>query len=185
MKMGRSQNLFTVALVAATLMGLGSIFASAASAAPLVLGSGDADSATFTLGNKLVKAIALDLDGITVNSRVTKGDKDNVKLLGKKKRGVDLGFATLGAATKAWNAEGKKQNRKFKGLLAIAKNKMGKTLYLLAGKKVKKDQAKAIVQYLLSAKGKKRLKKLKADASPASGAAEFKAAGIPLHAGAM
>ena len=55
---------------------------------------------------------------------------------------------------------------------------------MLAGKKVKKDQAKAIVQYLLSAKGKKRLKKLKAVVNLSSGAAEFKAAGISVHAGA-
>lgn len=158
--------------------------AAPAAAAELVLGTGGIESAYFALGNKLVKAFALDVTGFQVNSQATKGDKDNIKLLGKKRRGAQLGFATLGAAKAAWNAKGKKQNRKIAGLISIGQNKDGKTVVLLASKKLKDAHAEAIVSYLLSDKGKKRMAKLRARWNAQSGAAAFKAAGIPQHPGA-
>lgn len=158
--------------------------AAPAASAELVLGTGGVESAYFALGNKLVKAFALDLADFRVNSQATKGGKDNIKLLGKKRRGAQLGFATLGAAKAAWNAKGKKQNRKIAGLISIGKNKSGKTVVLLASKKLKDAYAKAIVSYLLSAKGKKRMAKLRANWDARSGADAFKAAGIPQHPGA-
>ncbi len=158
--------------------------APAAAAQQLVLGTGGLESAYFALGNKLVKALALDVKGFIVNSQSTKGDKDNIKLLGKKRRGAQLGFSTMKAAKAAWNAKGKKQNRKIAGLISVGKNKAGKTVLLFASKKLKAAHAEAIVSYLLSAKGKKRMSKLRAKWNAQSGSAAFKSAGIPQHAGA-
>lgn len=156
-----------------------------AAAADLILGTGGVKSAYFNLGNKLVRAIALGVDGPTVNLQATKGDADNLKLLAKKRRGIQLGLVRLDTAKMAWNAEGKKQNRKVLGLFSLGSGKDGKPVVLLASKKVDAADAKAIVGYLLSAKGMKRMKKLHPAWSAASGSAAFKAAGIPVHPGAV
>ena len=171
--------------VAAALVGaLAASFAGPAAAAELVLGTGGVESAYFDLGNKLVRAIALDVDGVGVNIQSTKGDKDNLKLLAKKKRGVDLGLVRLDDAKAAWNAAGKKQNRKVRGLFSLGAGKDGKTVVLLASQKVSDADAKAIVGYLLGKKGMARMKKLHAGWGAQAGSAAFKAAGIPMHPGA-
>lgn len=159
-------------------------FAGPAAAAELVLGSGGVESAYFDIGNKLVRAIALDVDSVGVNIQATKGDKDNLTLLAKKKRGVDIGLVRLDAAKAAWNAEGKKQNRKVRGLFSLGAGKDGKTVVLLASQQVSEADAKAIVGYLLGKKGMARMKKLHGAWGPQAGSAAFKAAGIPMHPGA-
>lgn len=96
------------------LAGLAVAFAMAqtASAANLVLGTSSPGGSYFLMGGGLSTAITRDLKGITLSTRTTAGSITNMRMLGQKNGGLDLGLANLGAVYNAVTATGKFKGKK-------------------------------------------------------------------------
>ena len=154
----------------------------------LVLGTGDIKGSLFAAGNAISIASVLQGKGVKVYNYGTKGGKDNIGRLSKKKRAINFGLVTAADLGKAKP----KQLKAIRGLMAVGKDK-GKTVLLIvrdkAPKKVsKKAYAAAVAQVVGILKSKKGMARVKAawkGYSPSSGAADFKAAGVKLHKAAI
>ena len=154
----------------------------------LVLGTGSIDGKLFAAGNAISIASVLQGKGVKVYNYGTKGGKDNIKRISKKKRAINFGLVTAADLGKAKP----KQLKAVSGLMAIGKAK-GKTVLLIvrnkAPKKVSKEAYAAavaqVVAILKSKKGMARVKSAWKGYSPSSGAADFKAAGVKLHKAAI
>ena len=154
----------------------------------LVLGTGDIKGSLFAAGNAISIASVLQGKGVKVYNYGTKGGKDNIGRLSKKKRAINFGLVTAADLGKAKP----KQLKAIRGLMAVGKDK-GKTVLLIvrdkAPKKVSKEAyATAVAQVVGILKSKKGMARVKAawnGYSPSSGAADFKAAGVKLHKAAI
>ena len=162
-----------------TLAALAAIVVISASAQPqaiaadmeLVLGTGSIKGNLFAAGNAISIASVLQGKGVKVYNYGTKGGKDNIKRIAKKKRAINFGFVTAADLGKA----------KGKTVLLIVRNK--------APKKVSKEAYAAavaqVVSILKSKKGVSRVKAAWKGYTPSSAAADFKAAGVKLHKAAI
>ena len=154
----------------------------------LVLGTGNTNGKLFAAGSAISMASVIEGKGIKVYNYGTKGGKDNIKRISKKKRAINFGLVTAKDLSKAKG----KQLKEFSGLMALGKAK-GETVLLIvrnkAPKKVSKsDYAAAVAEFvrvLKSAKSAKMVKQQWSGFSPSSGAADFKAAGVKLHKAAV
>jgi hypothetical protein len=154
----------------------------------LVIGTGSIKGNLFAAGNAMSVASVLQGKGVKVYNYGTKGGKDNIKRISKKKRAINFGLVTAGDLGKAK----KKQLNAIRGLMAIGESK-GKTMLLIvrnkAPKKVSKaDYAAAVAQIVNILKSKKGIARIKAawkGYAPASGATNFKSVGVKLHNAAI
>lgn len=154
----------------------------------LVLGTGSTKGTLFAAGSAISIASVLQGKGIKVYNYGTKGGKDNIKRISKKKRAINFGLVTAKDLSKA----GDKQRKAFSGLMALGKAK-GETVLLIvrnkAPKKVSKgDYAAAVAEFvrvLKSGKTAEMIKKQWSGFAPSSGASDFKAAGVKLHKAAI
>ena len=153
----------------------------------LVIGTGSTKSKLFAMGNGVATAVALNGQGVSVYNYATKGAKDNLKRISKKKRAINLAAVPAKALAKA----DAKQLKEISGLMALGSD-MGDTVLLVVRNKAPKgvskaDYAKAVgnvVAVLKSAAAAKLIKREWPGWSPGSGADAFKAAGVKLHAAA-
>ncbi len=154
----------------------------------LVLGTGNIKGELFAAGNAISIASVLQGKGVKVYNYGTKGGKDNIKRISKKKRAINFGLVTAKDLSKAK----KKQLKAFSGIMAIGKAKGSEILLIVrnkAPKKVKKaDYAAAVAQVVSILKSKNamaHIKKAWKGYSLSSGAAAFKKAGVKLHKAAI
>ena len=110
---------------------------SAANELELVVGTGGTASAAFSAGNGMSIASVMHGKGIKIYSYGTKGDKDNIKRLTKKKRAINLAIVSSKGLAKAND----KQKKGISGLIALGKAK-GDTLLLLVRNKAPKGVSK-------------------------------------------
>ena len=154
----------------------------------LVLGTGSTKGKLFAAGSAISMASVVEGKGIKVYNYGTKGGKDNIKRISKKKRAINFALVTAKELAKA----GEKQRKAISGLMALGKAK-GETVLLIvrnkAPKKVSKsDYAAAVAEFvrvLKSAKSAKMVKQQWSSFNPSSGASDFRAAGIKLHKAAI
>ena len=154
----------------------------------LVLGTGSTKGKLFAAGSAISMASVLEGKEIKVYNYGTKGGKDNIKRISKKKRAINFALVTAKDLAKAKA----KQLKAFSGLMALGKAK-GETVLLIvrnkAPKKVSKsDYAAAVAEFVRVLKSARSAKMVKAQWSgfnPSSGASEFKAAGVKLHKAAI
>jgi len=93
-------------------IGAAMTLAQTAVAANLVLGTSSPGGSYFLMGGGLSTAITRDLDGIVLSTRTTAGSTTNMRMLGQKNGGLDLGMANLGAVYNAVTATGKFKGKK-------------------------------------------------------------------------
>jgi hypothetical protein len=154
----------------------------------LVVGSAGTKSKLFEAGNGISMASVIGANGVKVYNYGTKGDKDNLKRISKKKRAINLALVSA----KGLAAASDKQKKAISGLIAIGKHK-GDTILLIARNKapkgVSKDAyAKALSSVIAAIKGGKGMKfaqKSWSGFAPAQADAAFKTAGVRLHKAAM
>lgn len=154
----------------------------------LVIGTGNTSGKLFAAGSAISMASVLEGKGIKVYNYGTKGGKDNITRISKKKRAINFALVTAKDLAKAKN----NQRKAISGLMAIGKEK-GETILLIvrdnAPRKVSKsDYAAAVAEFVRVLKSPRSVKLVKKEWSgfqPSSGAAEFKAAGVKLHKAAI
>ena len=154
----------------------------------LVIGTGNIKGKLFAAGNAISIASVLHGKGVKVYNYGTKGGKDNIKRISKKKRAINFGLVSAKDLGKAK----KKQLKAIRGLMAVGKAK-GKTMLLIVRKKAPKKVSKEayaaaiaqVVNILKSKKGVARIKAAWKGYAPSSGASDFKAAGVKLHKAAI
>ena len=89
----------------------------------LVIGTGNIKGKLFAAGNAISVASVLHGKGVKVYNYGTKGGKDNIKRISKKKRAINFGLVSAKDLGKAK----KKQLKAIRGLMAVGKAK-GKTM---------------------------------------------------------
>jgi hypothetical protein len=154
----------------------------------LVIGSAGTKSKLFEAGNGISMASVIGAKGVKVYNYGTKGDKDNLKRISKKKRAINLALVSA----KGLAAASAKQKKAISGLMAIGKHD-GDIVLLIARNKapkgVSKDAyAKALSSVIAAIKGGKGMKfaqKSWSGFAPAQADAAFKTAGVRLHKAAM
>jgi hypothetical protein len=154
----------------------------------LVIGTGGTSSAAFIAGNGISIASVLYAKGIKIYNYGTKGDKDNIKRLTKKKRAINLALVSTKGIAKA----SEKEKKGMSGLLALG-NEKGDAILLVVRNKApkgvsKQDYNKAIAEIVRLLKDARAAKVIRAEwkaLSVSSGDAAFKAAGLRRHKAAM
>ena len=81
-------------------------------AANYVIGTSSPGGSYFLIGGGLSTAVTRDIKGVTLSTRTTAGSTTNMRMLGKKDSGLDLGLANLGAVYNAVTATGKFKGKK-------------------------------------------------------------------------
>ena len=76
-------------------------------AANYVIGTSSPGGSYFLIGGGLSTAVTRDIKGVTLSTRTTAGSTTNMRMLGQKDSGLDLGLANLGAVYNAVTATGK------------------------------------------------------------------------------
>jgi hypothetical protein len=161
---------------------------SAANELELVVGTGGTSSAAFSAGNGMSIASVIHGKGIKIYNYGTKGDKDNIKRLTKKKRAINLAIVSAKGLAKAND----KQKKGMSGLIALGKAE-GDTILLIvrnqAPKGVSKDKyslaISEVLRVLKDSKAGKVIKNEWRDWSVSSGESAFKAAGVKRHKAAL
>ena len=154
----------------------------------LVIGTGNTKGKLFAAGVAISMASVLQGKGVKVYNYGTKGGKDNIKRISKKKRAINFGLVTAKDLTKAK----KKQIKAFSGLMALGKAK-GQTVLLIVRNKSPKKVSKeayaaavaAVVRVLKSSQTTKMVTEQWSGYAPSSAAGDFKAAGVKLHKAAI
>lgn len=154
----------------------------------LVIGTGNIKGDLFAAGNAISIESALNGKGFKVYNYGTKGGKDNIKRVTKKKKSINLGMVTAKDLSKAKA----KQIKKLRGLMSLGTLK-GKEILLIvrnkAPKKVSKNSYKSsissVVKLLNSSKSKVRIKSVWAGYAPKGALSAFKNVGVKLHSSAM
>jgi len=177
----------TIAAVVAILVLAGSGQHAATRAADdieLVLGSGNIKDPSFAVANGISTAVVLHAAGVKVYNYGTKGDADNLKRIAAKRRPIDLALVTAQGLAKGKKAELKA----ISGVMAVGTVKGGALLLVVrnqAPKGLADDAYNAalgqVVKALKNPKSAKVLKGAWKGWKPASGEADFKAAGVKLH----
>ncbi|MEE8332871.1 MAG: hypothetical protein V3R85_03400 [Alphaproteobacteria bacterium] len=153
----------------------------------LVIGTGSIKGKIFAMGNGVATAVALGGKGVAIYNYATKGAKDNLKRISKKKRAINLAAVPAKSLAKA----GAKQLKAISGLMSLGTHK-GDTVLLVVRNKAPKGVSKSayakavgeVVAVLNSAAAAKMIKREWSGWSPASGAGAFKSAGVKRHAAA-
>jgi phosphotransferase system IIB component len=160
----------------------------AAAELELVLGTGDVKGKLFAAGSAISMASVMQGKGIKVYNYGTKGGKDNIKRIAKKKRAINFALVTAKDLSKAKA----NQIKEVSGLMALGKANGQSVLLIVrnkAPKKVSKDDYAAavaeFVRVLKSGKTAQMIKKQWSGFAPSSGAADFKAVGVKLHKAAI
>ena len=161
---------------------------SAANELELVVGTGGTSSAAFSAGNGMSIASVIHGKGIKIYNYGTKGDKDNIKRLTKKKRAINLAIVSAKGLAKAND----KQKKGMRGLIALGKAE-GDTILLIVRNKAPKGVSKdryslaisEVVRVLKDTKAGKVIEKEWLDWSVSSGESAFKAAGVKRHKAAL
>ena len=160
----------------------------AAAELELVLGSGSTSGRLFAAGSAISMASVIEGKGIKVYNYGTKGGKDNIARISKKKRAIN--FAMVTAKDLAEAAED--QRKAFSGLMVLGKTKSETVLLIVRNRppsKVSKDEyGEAVAEFvrvLMTDKSAKLVKKQWSGFAPSSGASDFKAAGVKLHKAAI
>ena len=161
---------------------------SAANELELVVGTGGTSSAAFSAGNGMSIASVIHGKGIKIYNYGTKGDKDNIKRLTKKKRAINLAIVSAKGLAKAND----KQKKGMRGLIALGKAK-GDTILLIVRNKAPKGVSKdryslaisEVVRVLKDTKAGKVIEKEWRDWSVSSGESALKAAGVKRHEAAL
>jgi hypothetical protein len=154
----------------------------------LVLGTGNINGKLFAAGSAISVASVVEGKGIKVYNYGTKGGKDNIARISKKKRAINFALVTAKDLAKAKEA----QRKTFSGLMALGKAK-DETVLLIVRNEAPKKVSEAVysaavaefVRVLKSAKSAKLVKKQWSGFNPSSGASDFKAAGVKLHKAAI
>ena len=180
---------FTAMIALAVIAGFGQFSQTVVAAElELVLGTGNTKGKLFAAGSAISMASVVQGKGIKVYNYGTKGGKDNIKRIAKKKRAINFALVTAKDLAKAKD----KQRKAFSGLMALGKAK-GETVLLIVRNKAPKKVSKAeyaaavaeFVRVLKSSKSAKMVKKLWSGFGPSSGASAFEAAGVKLHKAAI
>lgn len=153
----------------------------------LVIGTDSTKSKLFAMGNGLATAVALGGKRVAVYNYATKGAKDNLTRIAKKKRAINLAAVPAKALAKA----GAEQRKAISGLMALGAEG-GDTVLLVVRNATPKGVSKAdytnavreLVAVLKSGAAAKLVKREWPGWAPSSGAEAFKAAGVGIHAGA-
>jgi len=161
---------------------------SAANELELVVGTGGTSSAAFSAGNGMSIASVIHGKGIKIYNYGTKGDKDNIKRLTKKKRAINLAIVSAKGLAKAND----KQKKGMSGLIALGKAE-GDTILLIVRNKAPKGVSKdkyslaisEVLRVLKDSKAGKVIKNEWRDWSVSSGESAFKAAGVKRHKAAL
>jgi len=154
----------------------------------LVIGTGSIKGKLFAAGNAISIASALHGKGFKIYNYGTKGGKDNIKRVTKKKKSINFGMVTAKDLSKAKA----KKLKKLSGLMSLG-TLGGKNILLIvrnkAPKKVSKESYAAAIAnavgLLQSGKAKKRIKAAWGGYAPASASAAFKKANVKLHKAAI
>lgn len=153
----------------------------------LVLGTDGTKSPLFAMGNGIATAIALNAEGVAVFNYSTKGSKDNLKRLTKKKRAINLAAVSLGALEKF------KDRNKVLGIMTLGSTrKKPDWVVLVVRPKPPKGVSKArydnaiyqLVKALNNKKSRKVIKKAWKRWAPNRNQALFKIVGLKYHAAA-
>lgn len=179
---------FASALAVFALVATAGTNASIAADLELVVGSGSTSGELFRAGSGLSVASVMHGKGIKIYNYGTKGDKDNIKRLTKKKRAINLALVSAKGLAKAND----KQKKAMSGLMAVGKSK-GDTVLLIVRNKGPKGVSKAdyasavaeVVRVLKNPKSAAVIKGQWSGWSVSSGDAAFKAAGVKVHKAAM
>ncbi|MFL2669251.1 MAG: TAXI family TRAP transporter solute-binding subunit [Alphaproteobacteria bacterium] len=106
--MKMSKKLYTICVSVGAL----GLLSTAVNAQNFVIGTSSPGGSYFLMGGGLSTAITRDVKGINLSTRTTAGSTTNMRILGKKKGGIDLGLANLGAVYNAVTATGKFKGKK-------------------------------------------------------------------------
>ena len=183
----------TITKLASSCLILGFVIASgmansAANELELVVGTGGTSSAAFSAGNGMSIASVIHGKGIKIYNYGTKGDKDNIKRLTKKKRAINLAIVSAKGLAKAND----KQKKGMSGLIALGKAE-GDTILLIVRNKAPRGVSKdkyslaisEVLRVLKDTKAGKVIKNEWRDWSVSSGESAFKAAGVKRHKAAL
>jgi len=154
----------------------------------LVVGSAGTKSKLFDAGNGISMASVIGAKGVKVYNYGTKGDKDNLKRISKKKRAINLALVSA----KGLAAASAKQKKAISGLMAVGMFK-GDTILLIARNATPKGVSKeaytkalsSVIAALKGGKGMQFAKKSWSDFAPSSADSLFKEAGVEVHKAAM
>ncbi len=153
----------------------------------LVLGTAGTKSPIFGMGNGIAMAVALNADGVAVFNYSTKGSKDNLKRLTKKKRAINLAAVSLGALEKF------KGRKNVLGIMTLGSTRKNPDwVVLVVRPKPPKGVSKAqynnaiyqLVKALNNKKSRKVIKKSWKRWAPNRNQALFKTVGLKYHAAA-
>ena len=154
----------------------------------LVLGTDGIKSPLFGMGNGLSTAMALNAKGVAVYNYATKGTKDNLKRLTKKKRAINL------AAVLAKGLGKSKLRSKVQGVATLGSTKKKPDWVILVvrpkpPKGVSKKQYENAIYNLVLALQNKKTKKLMGKSwkrwAPQPNPIVFKNVGVKMHPGAV
>lgn len=184
----------TTLLAAVAMLGLAGCAAETASSGgggddpvELVLGTDSEKSPLFGMGTGIANAIALGAKGVAVFNYSTKGAKDNLKRITKKKRAINLAAVPLRALEKS------KNRKKVMGLMMLGSTrKKPDWIALVVRPKPPKGVSKArydnaiyqLVKALNNKKSRKVIKKAWKRWAPNRNQALFKIVGLKYHAAA-
>ena len=95
---------FKKTLVSMTFLLGSTLLFNPAFAANYVIGTSSPGGSYFLIGGGLSTAVTRDIKGVTLSTRTTAGSTTNMRMLGQKDSGLDLGLANLGAVYNAVTA---------------------------------------------------------------------------------
>ncbi len=154
----------------------------------LVLGTDGIKSKLFALGNGIATAVALNADGVEVYNYATKGSKDNLKRITKKKRAINLAAVRLKALEKS------KLRKKVMGVMTLGSTRKNPDWVVLVvrpkppkgvAKKTYDNAIYQLVKALYNKKSNKVIKKAWGRWAPNRNAVILKSAGVKYHPAAL
>ena len=154
----------------------------------LVIGTDSNTSDLFKMGNGLATAVALNSDALAVYNYATKGSKDNLKRIAKKKRAINL------AAVRLKELETLKKRQAIEAVVMLGSTRKNPDWVALvvrarAPKGVSKEAYKnaiyELVKVIYSEKARKTMQKSWKRWAPNRAAAIFESVGIKYNAGAI
>ena len=150
----------------------------------LVLGTDSEKSPLFGMGNGIATAVALGAEGVAVYNYSTKGAKDNLKRISKKKRAINLAAVPLRALEKS------KNRNKVQGLMMLGSTRKKPDWVALVvrpkpPKGVSKEAYNAAIAQLVKALNSKATRKLMKKHwkrwAPNRATSVFESAGVKVH----
>ena len=153
-----------------------------------MLGTDSNDSDLFKMGNVLATAVALNTDAVAVYNYSTKGSKDNLKRIAKKRRAINLAAVTLKALEKF------KKRKAVQGVVMLGSTRKNPDWVALVvrvkapkgiSKQAYEEAIYQLVKVIYSKKTRKMMKKSWKRWAPNRATVIFKSVGVKLHPGAL